>query len=314
VSTEGSNKAVIAALAANLGIAATKFGAWILTGASSMLAEAVHSVADSGNQCLLLLGGKRAERVATVQHPFGYGRERYLYAFIVSIVLFTLGGLFALYEAYHKYHEVAAGHPNELLDSRWWWVAIAVLLAGIMMESLSFRTAIVEARPRLNGLSWIGFIRQTRSPELPVILLEDFAALVGLVLALGGISLTLVTGSGYWDAVGTAGIGLLLVTVAIVLAIETRSLLLGESATPAHVAAIEKALTDDDSVLSVMDLRTMHLGPEELLVATRIAVKPTDSAAEIADAINRAEVRIRTALPSARHIYIEPDLTPANVE
>jgi cation diffusion facilitator family transporter len=308
MSADGSPKAVIAALAANLGIAAIKFGAWILTGASSMLAEAVHSVADSGNQCLLLLGGSRSARGPTSKHPFGYGRERYLAAFVVSIVLFTLGGLFALYEAYHKYHEVAAGHRNELLDSRWWWVALAVLGAAIVMESLSFRTAIVEARPLLHGLSWIQFIRQTRSPELPVILLEDFAALVGLVLALGGISLTLATGSGYWDAAGTAAIGVLLGAVAVVLGIETRSLLLGESATPANVATIEDALADDDSVLSVIDLRTLHLGPEELLVATKIAVKPTDSAAEVADAINRAEARIRAALPSARHIYIEPDL------
>jgi cation diffusion facilitator family transporter len=308
MSADGSPKAVIAALAANVGIAVTKFGAWILTGASSMLAEAVHSVADSGNQCLLLLGRRRSARRPTGKHPFGYGREQYLSAFIVSIVLFTLGGLFALYEAYHKYHDVAAGHHNELLDSRWWWVALVVLGAAIAMESLSFRTAIVEARPRLHGLSWIEFIRQTRSPELPVILLEDFAALVGLVLALGGISLTLATGSGYWDAAGTTGIGLLLGGVAVILAIETRSLLLGESATPANVATIQEALSNDESVVSVIDLRTMHLGPEELLVATKIAVKPTDSAAEVADAINRAEARIRAALPSARHIYIEPDL------
>jgi divalent metal cation (Fe/Co/Zn/Cd) transporter len=187
-------------------------------------------------------------------------------------------------------------------------VALVVLGAGIAMESLSFRTAIVEARPRLEGLSWIQFIRQTRSPELPVILLEDFAALVGLVLALAGIGLTLLTGSGYWDAGGTTAIGLLLGGVAVVLAIETRSLLLGESATPANIATIERALSDDDAVESVLDLRTLHLGPEELLVATRIAVKATDSAADVADAINRAEARIRTAMPSAKHIYIEPDL------
>jgi cation diffusion facilitator family transporter len=308
VSSDASPKAVVAALVANLGIAATKFAAWLLTGASSMLAEAVHSTADSGNQCLLLLGNRGASRGATAKHPFGYGRERYLSAFIVSIVLFTLGGLFALYEAYHKYHEVAAGHRNELLDSSWWWVALVVLLAGIVMESLSFRTAISEARPRLGGLSWVGFIRQTRSPELPVILLEDFAALIGLALALAGIGLTLVTGSGYWDASGTAAIGILLGGVAVVLAIETRSLLLGESATPDNVAVIERALVDDDAVLSIIDLRTLHLGPDEVLVATKIAVKPTDSAAEVADAINRAEARIRSALPTAVHIYIEPDL------
>jgi cation diffusion facilitator family transporter len=308
VSTEESPKAVVAALAANLGIAVTKFAAWALTGASSMLAEAVHSVADSGNQCLLLVGGRRSRRKPTATHPFGFGRERYLSAFVVAVVLFTVGGLFALYEAYHKYHETAVGQRSELLDSRWKWVPLVVLIAAIVMESLSFRTAIREARPRLNGLSWVQFIRQTRSPELPVILLEDFAALIGLVFALAGVGLTLGTGSAYWDAAGTAAIGLLLGSVAVVLAVETRSLLLGESATLADIVKIEAALTDDDFVLSVLDLRTLHLGPDELLVATKIAVKPTDSAAEVADTINRAEARVRAAIPAAEHVYIEPDL------
>jgi cation diffusion facilitator family transporter len=308
VSSDASPKAVVAALAANLGIAVTKFAAWLLTGASSMLAEAVHSVADSGNQCLLLLGSRRSQRRPTAHHPFGFGRERYLSAFVVAVVLFTVGGLFALYEAYHKYHETATGHRSELLDSRWKWVPLVVLVLAIVMESLSFRTAIRAARPQLAGMGWVQFIRQSRSPELPVILLEDFAALIGLVLAFAGVGLTLVTGSAYWDAAGTAAIGLLLGFVAVVLAIETRSLLLGESATEADIARIEAALGADESVLSVINLRTLHLGPDELLVATKIAVKPTDSAAEVADTINRAEARIRAVLPSAEHIYIEPDL------
>src|SRR5687767_1769416 len=209
MSTEGGTRAIIAALLANLGIALTKFVAFFLTGSSSMLAESIHSVADSGNQGLLLLGGKRAERGATPKHPFGFGRERYIYAFIVSIVLFTVGGLFALYEAYHKYHEVHEGHENELLEGSWWWVPLVVLTAAIVMESLSFRTAIVESNKIRGQASWGEFIRKAKAPELPVVLLEDLAALLGLVFALIGVGLTLLTENGYWDVVGTAAIGTL---------------------------------------------------------------------------------------------------------
>src|SRR3954467_1710211 len=197
MSTEGSTRAVVAALAANLGIAVTKFVAFALTGASSMFAEAIHSVADSGNQGLLLVGGKRSRREPTEEHPFGFGRERYIYSFIVSIVLFSVGGLFALYEAYHKAHEVHAGEPNKLLDGDLWWVAVLVLVAAIVMESLSFRTAIAEANKIRGASSWPEFIRRAKQPELPVVLLEDFAALLGLVFALLGVSLSVLTGNGY---------------------------------------------------------------------------------------------------------------------
>src|SRR3954465_15826991 len=232
MSSEGGTKAVVAALLANTGIAVLKFLAFLLTGASSMLAEGIHSVADSGNQGLLLLGGRRAARPATAEHPFGFGRERYIYSFLVAIVLFTVGGLFALYEAYHKAHEVHAGKPNELLEGRWWWVAIVVLLGAIVMEGFSFRTAIRESNKIRGKVGWAEFIRRGRSPGLPVILLEDFAALIGLVLALLGVGLTKITGNGYFAVIGTACIGLLLVTVAVVLGLETKSLLLGEAASP----------------------------------------------------------------------------------
>jgi cation diffusion facilitator family transporter len=229
MSTEGGTKAVVAALSANLGIAVLKFAAFALTRSSSMLAEGIHSVADSGNQVLLLVGGKRARREATPEHPFGYGRERYLYAFVVSVVLFSVGGLFALYEAWHKLHEVLQ-HPHDLgdLDGRWWWVPITVLLGAIVMEGLSFRTAVREARPVKGDTGWVEFVRRAKAPELPVILLEDSAALIGLVLALLGVGLALITGNPVFDAIGTALIGVLLVTVAVVLAVETRSLLVGE--------------------------------------------------------------------------------------
>ncbi len=296
----GGNRAIIAALAANLGIAVTKFIAYLLTHSSSMLAESVHSLADSGNQLLLLLGGRRARRAADEEHPFGYGRERYMYAFIVSIVLFSLGGLFALYEAWHKF---ADPHP---IDS-WQWVPIVVLVAAVGMEGFSFRTAVHEANPARGSQSWVSFIRTAKAPELPVVLLEDAGALVGLVLALFGVSMTLVTDDGRWDAVGSAGIGVLLVLIAVVLATETKSLLLGESATRSDVSAIRAALVGA-GVPSVIHLRTLHLGPEELLVAAKVEIEADETAADITEAIDAAEARVRAAVPIASVIYLEPDL------
>ncbi|HEY3528513.1 MAG TPA: cation diffusion facilitator family transporter [Nocardioides sp.] len=311
MSTEGSTKAVVAALLANTGIAATKFLAFLLTGASSMLAEAIHSVADSGNQGLLLLGGRQARRRPTAAHPFGYGRERYLYAFVVSIVLFSVGGLFALYEAYHKAHELHAthGHPEDsLLDSRWAWVPIVVLLAAIVMEALSFRTAIRETSHVKGDASYVEFVRRAKEPELPVILLEDLAALCGLVFALFGVGLSLLTDNLWFDVIGTALIGLLLVAVAVVLAIETKSLLIGESASATVERRIASALEGVDGIERIVHLKTMHLGPDELLVAAKIAVPAADSAAEVARAIDAAESSIRAAEPIARLIYLEPDI------
>ena len=307
MSTEGGTKAVVAALLANLGIAATKFVVFFLTGFSSMLAEAIHSIADSGNQALLLLGGRRSRREATEEHPFGYGRERYIYSFIVAIVLFSVGGLFALYEAYHKAHEVYAGH-SEIGDDWKRFVPLVVLGVAIVLESLSFRTAIRETDRIRGGASYVQFIRRAKQPELPVVLLEDFAALLGLFLAFVGVSLMLITGNQYFDAAGTALIGLLLVLVAITLAVETKSLLLGESASEEAQRAILAALSDTDGVERVIHLKTMHLGPEELLVAVKIGVRATDVAATI----DRAERAIRAAEPTASSIYVEPDIYRAD--
>lgn len=301
MSAGGGTKAVVAALAANLGIAATKFVAFALSGSSSMLAEAVHSVADSGNQALLLLGAKRAQREATPQHPFGFGRERYVYSFLVAIVLFSVGGLFALYEAYHKWHDP---HPI----TSWKWLPIAVLLLSIVLEGMSFRTAISESNAIRGRASWTQFVRRAKAPELPVVLLEDLAALLGLVFALVGVSMTLITEDGRWDAVGSAAIGLLLVAVAVILAVETKSLLLGEAATEVDVANIEKAILAGDEAERIIHMRTLHLGPEEVLVAAKIAIHHDDSAQTIADGIDAIERRVREAVPIARVIYIEPDL------
>ena len=308
MAADGGTKAVVAALLANTGIAITKFIAWALTGASSMLAEAIHSCADAGNQVLLLVGGRRARRTATPEHPFGYGRVRYVFAFIVSIVLFSVGGLFALYEAFHKYEEVHAGHPNELLESEWWWVPIVVLVAAIVMESLSFRTAIVESNKVRGRKSWVQFVRRAKSPELPVILLEDLGVLIGLVFALIGVGMALVTENAYWDVAGTAAIGILLVIIAVILAIEMSSLLIGEGAVEETVKAILDAATAGDDVARVIYLRTLYTGPEELLVAAKIAINGAHTGEQIAAAIDAAEERIRTAVPEAVHIYLEPDI------
>jgi cation diffusion facilitator family transporter len=269
-----------------------------------MLAEAIHSMVDSGNQVLLLIGGRRAQRDATPKHPFGYGRERYVYAFIVSVMLFFVGGMFALYEGYHK-----ISHPEAIHS--WQWVPIVVLFVGIVLESFSFRTAIVETNKIRGDVSWKQFIRRSRVPELPVILLEDFAALIGLVLALFGVGLTLLTDNGIWDGVGTAAIGVLLVVIAIVLAVEMKSLLIGESATSDQIDAIERAILAGDEVERVIHMRTVHLGPEELLVAVKTAVPPGASAEEVARGINAVERRIREAVPIARVIYVEPDIDRA---
>jgi cation diffusion facilitator family transporter len=301
VSAEGGTKAIIAALAANLGIAVTKFIAFLLTGSSSMLAESIHSVADSGNQLLLLIGGRQSRRQATADHPFGYGRERYIYAFIVSIVLFSIGGLFALYEGYHKIR-----HPESITE--WQWVPIAVLVIALGLEGYSFRTAIRESNHTRGTTSWVNYVRRAKAPELPVVLLEDSGALVGLVLALFGVVLTLITGNGVWDGIGTGAIGLLLVVIAVVLAIETKSLLIGEGANPEAVRQIETAILAGDGIEKIIHMKTLHLGPEELLVAVKIAVPRTERAEDLARHIDETEVRIREAVPIARVIYIEPDI------
>jgi cation diffusion facilitator family transporter len=300
VSADGGTKAIVAALAANLGIAVAKFVAFAFTGSASLMAEGVHSIADSGNQGLLMLGSKRSKRAETREHPFGYGRERFFYAFIVAVVLFTVGALFSLYEGWHK---VRAPHSVE--DPIW---AFGVLLLGILLEGFSFRTAVKEANRTRGEQSWVSYIRKARAPELPVVILEDFAALIGLVVALVCVALAVITGNGIWDGVGSIAIGLLLGCVAVVLAIETKSMLIGESAVREIENKIIAELESVDEVDRVIHLRTLHVGPEELLVAAKIAVTHDDTAAEVARGIDAAERRIRAAVPMAHHIYLEPDL------
>ncbi|GAA3017143.1 cation diffusion facilitator family transporter [Actinokineospora globicatena] len=299
MSAGGSTKAILAALGANAGIAVAKFVGFLVTGSSSMLAEAVHSVADTSNQGLLLLGQKTSQRRATTEHPFGFGRDRYFYSFIVALMLFSLGSVFALYEGTHK-----ITHPEALTSP---WVAVIILVLAIALESYSFYTAIAESKKIKGDATWWGFIRQSRTPELPVVLLEDAGALLGLVLALGGVGLTLATGEPVWDGIGTLCIGVLLGIIAVILIVEMKSLLIGEGATPAELAKIEDELATG-KVQRIIHLRTQYIGPDELLVAAKIALRPGLPMEDVAQAIDDAEARVRNAVPAARLIYLEPDL------
>lgn len=300
MSTEGGKKAVIAALGANLGIAAAKFVAFAITGSSSMLSEAIHSVADSANQVLLLIGGHRSKRRPDQTHQFGYGRLRYVYGFVVAIILFLIGGLFSLNEGIHKLQ-----HKEDLHDLG---VAVAVLLVAIALESFSFRTAIKEANKARGRRSLPGFVRNVRQPELPVIMLEDFGALIGLMFALFGVGMSAITGDSRWDAVGAIAVGSLLLVIAVFLGFEMSSMLVGESALPEEQAAIEAALAASPVVNSVIHLRTIHAGPDEILVAAKVAIDNDDTGEAIAEGIDQAEAAIREAVPTATYIFIEPDL------
>lgn len=300
MSSSGSTKAIIAALAANAGIAVAKFTGYVITGSAAMLAEAVHSVVDTSNQTLLLFGQRAATKAPDALHPFGHGRSRYFWSFVVALVLFSLGSMFALYEGYEKLR-----HPVELSSPL---VAIAILVVAIALESYSFRTAIVESRPLKGQSSWWRFLRNSRNPELPVVLLEDTAALIGLVLALAGVGLSVITGNPVWDSVSTLGIGVLLGVVAVFLMVEMHSLLIGEGATAAEDQAIRAALEGTENVTRLIHIRTQYLGPDEMLVGAKIAVVPRLDLAGVAATIDAAEANIRAAVPAALVIYLEPDL------
>jgi cation diffusion facilitator family transporter len=303
---EQGRRAVIAALAANLGIAAAKLVGFVITGSASMLAEAIHSAADSGNQGLLLLGGARSRRSADEEHPFGYGRERYFWAFVVALVLFSLGGAFAIVEGIDKVR-----HPHELDSAA---IAIGILVVALVLEGTSFRTAVNEANHSRGDAGWWQFIRRSKNPELPVVLLEDFGALIGLTLALTGVGLALATDDARWDGLGTLSIGVLLSVLAVVLAIEMKSLLLGESATRPVEDAIRQAVAADAEVERLIHLRTEHLGPDELLVGAKVSFLDHLTVPQLAAAIDRVEAGVRAVVPAARIIYIEPDVLRSEAE
>lgn len=300
MSASGGTKAILAAFAANLGIAIVKFIAAFISGSSAMLAEGVHSVADAGNQLLLIIGGKRAKRKASKSHPFGYGRVRYLYAFVVAIVLFSLGGMFSVIEGINKFRDP---HPLSV-----WWLPLAVLAIAIILESASLRVAVKESRPLKGDLTWWQFIRRSKSPELPVVLLEDLAALLGLVIAFIGVGLTVLTGNGIYDGIATVLIGVLLIVVAIVLAIEVSSLLVGEGASDEDVAAIEAAILETRGIDRVIHMKTLYMGPDEFMIGVKVSVAPETNVRRLSVIINDAEQRIRSRVAHAKIIYVEPDV------
>ena len=300
MATEGGIRAIVAALLANTGIAIAKFIAFLFSGSSAMLAESVHSLADAGNQVLLLIGGRRAKREADASHPFGYGRTRYVYAFIVAIILFSVGGVFSIYEGVNKLQ-----HPHPL--ENWWW-PIGVLVVAIVLESFSLRTAVIESNKVRGKHGWVEFVRRAKSPELPVILLEDIAALTGLTFAFIGVGLAVLTGDPVWDAVGTLAIGALLIAVAVILGIEMASLLVGEGANPDDLVRIRDAINSNKDVEALIHIKTLYVGPEELLVGAKIALAKTSKLADVAKAIDAVEKSIRKAVPVARIIYLEPDV------
>ena len=299
--TEGSRKAIIYALLANLGIAIAKFVGFLITASAGLLAESIHSLADTGNQGLLFLGGSRARKAADIEHPFGYGRERYFWAFVVALVLFSMGGLFALYEGIEKMR-----HPHEVDNLG---VAIGILVFAFVLESVSLRTAYKEAsKDKPKAMSWWSWIRNEKEPELPVVLLEDSGAEIGLMFALVGVLLAHFTDEPRWDAAGSIAIGVLLVVIAIVLAVEMKGLLIGESASAADVERIRAAVDGDPAVTRIIHMRTQHLGPEEVLVAAKVEYDHGLTVEQLADAIDDTERSIRRAVPVARLIYIEPDI------
>jgi cation diffusion facilitator family transporter len=303
--TDGSRKAIIAAFFANLGIAISKFFGFAITGSASLLAEAVHSLADTGNQGLLFYGGAASKKAESPSHPFGYGRERYFWAFAVSLVLFSMGGAFALYEGIKK---VQDPHAIENLT-----VAVVILVIAILLESYSLRTAIKESRHVKDpSTSWWGFIRTSKQPELPVVLLEDIGAEIGLFLALGGVLLAEATGNPRWDAVGSIAIGVLLIIIAIVLMVEMKSLLIGEAAGKQSTADIVAALEGGPQVRRLIHVRTQHIGPDEILVGAKIDFDPALTAEQLVVAVNATEDSVRAAEPRVTVMYVEPDLHTAD--
>ncbi|MGI9033932.1 MAG: cation diffusion facilitator family transporter [Acidimicrobiales bacterium] len=297
---EGGRRVIVAAFLANLGIAVAKLVGFAFTGAASMMAEGVHSLADTANQGLLLLGRSRSRRPADPDHPFGHGRERYFWAFVVALVIFSLGSLFALFEGVEKLRQ-----PHELESPSW---AVGILIVAAVFEGFSLRTAVREGSTARGSQSWWRFIRRSKTPELPVVLLEDFGALVGLAFALVGVGLAAVTGNPRFDAVGSVAIGALLGAIAVTLAVETKSLLIGEAAAPAVIDEIHRRMEAIDSVRRVVHLRTEHLGPEELLVAAKLEFDADLDVTGLALAIDDVEASVRDGIPAARLIYIEPGL------
>lgn len=294
-----SIKSIIYALAANFAIAVAKTVGAVYTGSSSMLAEAIHSFADCSNQGLLLWGIKEANRPPTPDHPLGFGKAIYFWSFIVALMLFSMGGLFSIYEGLHK---IANTDPVQHA-----WVAVAILTFGLVAESVSLWGCVREINKVRGGHSLWSWFKISRQSELVVILGEDLAALGGLALALGFIGLAMVTGNPVWDAIGSIAIGLLLLVVAVLVGTEVKALLLGQSAEPEVLARMKKYLNEAPEVIETYNLLTQHLG-NEIMVAVKARMKPTGSEIGLIEAINRVEAGFRIAFPEVRWIFFEPDI------
>jgi len=290
--------AVLVALAANLAVAAAKLGAFLITRSSALLAESLHSLADSANEILLLVGARRSSRPADRRHPFGHARFRYVYAFLVSLTVFWIGGVFAVVEGIAH---LASSEPIE--DPRW---AFGVLAIGALLDGWSLRTTLRSGRSAKGLMSWRQLVRVTKAPELIVIFLEDLGALIGISIAAIGVGLATITGVVVWDAIASIAIGLLLMAIGLVVNRETQSLLLGESATAEMETRIRDAIATTAGIDGVVNLRTIHLGPDDLVIAAAITVDGATDATAIAKSIVDAEASVRAAMPFRTVIYLEP--------
>ena len=293
-----SVRTILYALGANLAIAVAKTGAAIATGSSSMLAEAIHSYADSGNQGLLLWGMKQAKRPPSPDYPLGWGKAVFFWSFIVALVLFSLGGLFSLYEGWHK-----LAHPEDLSYP---WVAVGILVFGLAAEMVSLRACLQEVNKVRNGRSLWTWFRQSRQSELVVILGEDLAALLGLALALAAVLITIFSGDAMWDALGSMSIGVVLILVAAGIGVEIKGLLIGQSADPEVEKRICEFVERHAGVAKVFRIITMQLGAS-LMVALKVRMKAS-SAAELVASINRTEAALRSEFPEIQWLFFEPDI------
>jgi cation diffusion facilitator family transporter len=295
--------AVLTALAANVAVAVAKAAAAAITGSSAMLAESLHSVADSVNEILLIVGARRARRPADLRHPFGHARYRYLYAFVVSLAVFWIGGVLSVIEGVEH---LMAG--ERVRDPRW---ALGILVLAAALEGWSLLTTTRAWRGAKGGLSWKRLVRDTKAPDLIVVFLEDVGAIVGVAIAAAGLTLTAITGEGAWDALASIAIGILLMAVGLLVNRETQSLLVGEAATVEIVGAIRDAIAGTDGVDGVRELRTIHIGPDDLVVAAGVWVDPRRTATAISRSINEAERRVRAVAPFRTIVTIEPRVKDA---